>query len=60
MPKLYGNVDKIYVKSKGYQPVTISGSGYGNLLMKRAKSMGKKIIPLAKNVYVSLTSESRD
>ena len=60
MPRLYGNVDKVYVKSKGYQPVTITGSGYGQLLMERAKSMGKKFIPQAKNVYDSLSQTAKE
>ena len=59
MPKLYGNVDKIYVKSKGYQPITMTGEGYGDLLKQGAKFMGKKIIPLAKDVWDSLSPETK-
>ena len=50
----------MYVKSQGYTPVTMTGNGYGDLLRTGAKAMGKYVIPMAKNVWSSLTPETKE
>lgn len=60
MPKLFSNVDRIYIKGNGYTPVEMSGDGYGQILAEGAKLIGKNIIPFTKKVWGSLTPETQE